>query len=133
MFFSRLNIKVPLTSYRSCRIYASMFYSTMTFFSYKNVKSHKGEPKSTFLPSSLAFVCVEHPRFFPNLTQACKTISAEIRRHTNAEKRFVQEAIHFLSEGVIELSSPPWRVQVPVLANENHKKRVVVDYNQTIS
>ena len=38
-----------------------------------------------------------------------------------------------MEDDIIELSSSPWRAQVLVTANENHKKRMVVDYSQTIN
>ena len=38
-----------------------------------------------------------------------------------------------LSEGIIEPSNSPWRAQVVVTVNENHKKRMVIDYSQTIN
>ncbi|XP_076062435.1 uncharacterized protein LOC143037767 [Oratosquilla oratoria] len=38
-----------------------------------------------------------------------------------------------LHDGVIEESTSPWRVQVLVVLNECHGKRLVVDYGQTIN
>ena len=38
-----------------------------------------------------------------------------------------------LNDGIIEPSLSPWRAQVLVTNNENHKKRMVVDYSQTIN
>ena len=38
-----------------------------------------------------------------------------------------------LREGVIEESNSPWRAQIIVVANERHRKRLVVDYSQTIN
>nr|VZI48276.1 unnamed protein product [Spirometra erinaceieuropaei] len=50
------------------------------------------------------------------------------------DEKFIREEIRrLLSEGVIEHSLSPWRAQVLVVANENHKKRMVVDYSQTIN
>ena len=38
-----------------------------------------------------------------------------------------------LKEGIIESSVSPWRAEVLVTSNENHKKRIVVDYSDTIN
>ena len=38
-----------------------------------------------------------------------------------------------LKEGIIEPSNSPWRAQVVVTKEGNHKKRLVVDYSQTIN
>ena len=38
-----------------------------------------------------------------------------------------------LKEGIIEPSNSPWQDQVVVTRNENHKKRLVIDYSQTIN
>ena len=38
-----------------------------------------------------------------------------------------------LKEGIIEPSQSPWRAQTLVVSPENHKKRLVVDYSQTIN
>ena len=34
---------------------------------------------------------------------------------------------------IIEPSTSPWRAQVLVTSNENHKKRMCIDYSQTIN
>ena len=38
-----------------------------------------------------------------------------------------------LKEGIMEPSQSPWRAQILVVSPENHKKRLVVDYSQTIN
>ena len=43
------------------------------------------------------------------------------------------EVKRLLKENIIEPSKSPWRAQVLITTNENHKKRMVVDYSQTIS
>ena len=40
---------------------------------------------------------------------------------------------HHLKEGIIEPSLSPWRAQVLVTKGERHKRRMVVDYSQTIN
>ena len=43
------------------------------------------------------------------------------------------EVKRLLKENIIEPSKSPWRAQVQITTNENHKKRMVVDYSQTIN
>ena len=43
------------------------------------------------------------------------------------------EVKRLLKENIIEPSKSPWRAQVLITTNENHKKRMVVDYSQTIN
>ena len=38
-----------------------------------------------------------------------------------------------LNEGIIEPSNSPWRAQVVVTKNKEHKKRMAIDYSQTIN
>ena len=50
------------------------------------------------------------------------------------DKAFISTEIDkLLDEGIIELSDSPWRAQVVVTRNENHKKRLVIDYSETIN
>ncbi len=41
--------------------------------------------------------------------------------------------VRLLAEGIMEPSNSPWRAQVVVTHNENHKTRMVIDYSQTIN
>ena len=43
------------------------------------------------------------------------------------------EVKRLLKENIIEPSKSPWRAPVLITTNENHKKRMVVDYSQTIN
>ena len=38
-----------------------------------------------------------------------------------------------MKEGIIEPSTSPWRAQVVVTKDDNHKKRLVVGYSETIN
>ena len=42
------------------------------------------------------------------------------------------EVKRLLREGIREPSRSPWRAQVVVITDENHKKRLAIDYSQTI-
>ena len=50
------------------------------------------------------------------------------------DKQFIESQItSLLQDNIIEPSNSPWRAQVLVTTNERHKKRMVVDYSQTIN
>ena len=77
---------------------------------------------------------VPPPSLFSNLTEDCKPVAVRSRHHSVADKKFISsEVSKLLKEGVIEPSNSPWRAQVLVTSNENHKKRMVIDYSQTIN
>ena len=74
------------------------------------------------------------PSLFVNLSPDCKPIATKSRRYSVAEQRFIDSEIgRMLSEEIIETSTSPWRAQLVVVANERHRKRLVVDYSQTIN
>ena len=82
-------------------------------------------------PTSAA---VPPPSLFANLTEDCKPVAVRSRHHSHADQKFISsEVSRLLKEGVIEPSISPWRAQVLVTSNENHKKRMVIDYSQTIN
>ena len=55
------------------------------------------------------------------------------RRYTTPDAQFIESEVQrLLAEGIIEPSRSPWRAQAVVTANGN-KKRLVIDYSQTIN
>lgn len=77
---------------------------------------------------------VESPALFANLDAQCKPIATKSRRHSKQDNKFISSEIEqLLRNGIIEKSNSPWRAQVLVTTNENHKRRMVVDYSQTIN
>ena len=77
---------------------------------------------------------MEPPELFANLTADCHPIATKSRRYSHDDRKFIDaEAQRLLKEGIIESSNSPWRAQVVVTRNENHKKRLVIDYLQTIN
>jgi len=77
---------------------------------------------------------VESPALFANLDAQCRPIATKSRRHSKEDEKFISSEIEqLLRNGIIEKSNSPWRAQVLVTTNENHKRRMVVDYSQTIN
>ncbi|XP_068231900.1 uncharacterized protein [Palaemon carinicauda] len=84
----------------------------------------------------LATADIDEPSLFPNLPQQCKPIAVKSRRYSQDDQLFVKDQIsHLLSEGIIEPSISPWRAQVVVVKDplDRHKKRLCIDYSQTIN
>jgi hypothetical protein len=77
---------------------------------------------------------IEPPRLFKNLASNCKPIAVKLRHYSEEDYKFIKDEItKLLNENVIEESMSPWRAQVLVTKTENHKKRLVIDYSQTIN
>lgn len=83
---------------------------------------------------SLAFLKIDPPTIFSNLSADCRPIATKSRRFSPEDRHFISTEIkNLLSNNIIEESNSPWRAQVLVTKNETHKKRMVVDYSQTIN
>ena len=77
---------------------------------------------------------VNPPPLFTHLSDNIKPVSTKSRHYTQSDKKFIkEETTRLLNEGIIEQSVSPWRAQVLVTSNENHKKRMVIDYSDTIN
>ena len=77
---------------------------------------------------------LETQRLFKNLDPGIKPIATRSRRFNDYDKLFIKEEVRkLLNDGVIEPSYSPWRAQVLVTKNERHKRRMVIDYSQTVN
>ena len=77
---------------------------------------------------------VKSPRLFNNLDPNVKPIATNSRRFNEADQSFIKEEVRkLLAECIIEPSYSPWRAQVLVTKDERHKRRMVVDYSQTVN
>jgi transposase InsO family protein len=76
---------------------------------------------------------IDPPSLFSDLSPDCTPIQTKSRRHSEADEDFIdKEVARLLLEGVIVPSRSPWRAQVLVVP-QGDKKRLVVDYAQTIN
>lgn len=90
--------------------------------------------KPPFTVCGLAAAGVKPPPLFQHMAPNCKPITTKSRRHSVPDESFIQSEVkRLLDNKIIEPSRSPWRAQVLVTTNENHKKRMVVDYSQTIN
>ncbi|XP_012562704.1 uncharacterized protein LOC101238699 [Hydra vulgaris] len=88
-------------------------------------------PPITF--AALITMKTEPPELFANLTQDCRPIATRSRNYSQRDKEFIKPEIHRLTQAAtIEPSNSPWRAQVLVV-NEKTKRRMVVDYSETIN
>ncbi|XP_068238623.1 uncharacterized protein [Palaemon carinicauda] len=93
-----------------------------------------GGARPTLKICGLAAVKLVAPALFSNLTADCRPITAKSRHYSQADKEFVKTEIgRMLQEGIIRPSQSPWRAQVLITAGHNRRKRMVIDYSQTIS
>ena len=77
---------------------------------------------------------ISPPSLFSNLTSDCQPIAIKSRRYSESDKKFIDtETRKLLENNIIRPSKSPWRAQVLVTSGENHKRRMVVDYSQTIN
>ena len=79
---------------------------------------------------------VDPPALFKNLSKDAKPIATKSRFFNKDDRAFIQNQISFLlKEGRIQRSDSPWRAQVLIVKDElqRHKKRMCIDYSQTIN
>ena len=63
-----------------------------------------------------------------------KPIATKSRKYNSTDRTFIESEVQrLLKEGIIEPSNYPWRAQVLVTTNENHRKRMVIDSCETIN
>ena len=93
-----------------------------------------GGQRGTLTLCGLSSIKVKSPSLFSNLAANCKPIATKSRRHSPEDENFILSEINrLLSDGIIETSNSPWRAQVLVTKNSSHKRRMVIDYSQTIN
>ena len=78
---------------------------------------------------------VDPPPLFENLSKNIKPIVTKSRRYRPADSSFIKDEItRMIKADIIEPSISPWRAQVLVTSDSvTHKKRLVVDYGDTIN
>ena len=79
---------------------------------------------------------VDPPTLFKNITDDVKPIATKSRFFTKDDRAFIQDQISSLLEaGLIKRSDSSWRAQVMITRDEfkRHKKRMCIDYSQTVN
>ena len=82
----------------------------------------------------LGVLNVDPPQLFGNLTADCHPITTKSRRYCLEDRTFIEKEVQrLLKEGIIEQSTSPWRAQVVVVKDETRKKRLAIDYSETVN
>ena len=81
---------------------------------------------------------MEETSLFPNILPNHKPIAVKSRHFNKEDQSFINKEIQkLLSEGIIEENVSPWQAQLVVVKESTKqpqkKKRVCVDYSQTIN
>ena len=102
---------------------------------HRSVNIHFGGEKPTLHLGELRIVKNPTPvSLFKHLSNDCRPIATKSRHYSNADQSFISSEIQrLLKEDSIERSSSPWRAQPLIVTQENHKKRMVIDYCLTIN
>ena len=73
-------------------------------------------------------------RLFRNRIPGCLPIATKSRRFNNDDLQFIHNKVSkLLNDNIIEPSYSSYRAQVLVTKDERHKRRMVVNYSQTIN
>ena len=102
---------------------------------HQSVSIHFGGAKSPLQLGALKpLKVISKPHLFEFMSADCHPIAAKSRRYSSADLAFIKNEVRkLLAENIIEPSNSPWRSQVVVTRNENHKKRMCIDYSQTVN
>ena len=74
------------------------------------------------------------PPLFEHLQSGFHPVTTKSRVYSKEDFEFISTEVNkLLADGIIEPSRSPWRAQVLVTSSPNHKKRLVIDYSQTIN
>ena len=77
---------------------------------------------------------IEPPSVFRNLSKDVRPIATKSRHFNKYDRAFIAEQISALLQGgLIRRSYSPWRAQIVMVKGEHQKKRMCIDYSQTIN
>ena len=77
---------------------------------------------------------VEYPQLFSHMLSTCKLIVVKTRKFSAADQKLIRiKTKRLLQEGRIEKSNLPWRAQPLIVDDGNDKKRMCIDFSQTVN
>jgi predicted aspartyl protease len=92
-----------------------------------------GGSKPTLEICAVACANIEPVSLFEHLNPNCRPIAVKSRRYSIEDEKFIATEIEqMLKDGIIEESKSPWRAQ-PLVVQGTHRKRLVIDFSQTIN
>ena len=102
---------------------------------HQNVNIHLGRPLPTLHLVTLAAVKTLNPaQLFQHLKSKYRLIALKSRWYSRSDSVFISNEVkRLLKVGLIEPRNSSWRAQPLVVTQENHKRRMVIDYSQTVN
>ena len=102
---------------------------------HQSINFNFGGPKTSLELGGLKPIKdVEPVKLFELMSPNCEPVAVRRRNYSKADQSFISDQVsQLLEDDLIEPSTSPWRAQVVAVKNENHKKRMCVDYCQTIN
>ena len=77
---------------------------------------------------------ISQVRLFKHMTPDCKPIAAKSRKYSNVARKLIDDQVtQLLKDAIIKASKLSWGAQSAIAKSENHKKRICVDYSQTVN
>ena len=103
-------------------------------FRHKNVKILFGGEIPTLHLVLQAIKTSTPVKLFEHLKENTQPVATKPIRYLQADTEFISSEVkRLLNDDLIEPSSSPWRAQPLVVTQVNHKKRMVIDYSQTVN
>ena len=102
---------------------------------HKNINIQLGGTKPALHLGALQPIKTSTPvKLFEHLKENCTPIATKERRYSIRDKKFISAEVRpLLSKDLIEQSNSQWQAQPFMITPENHRKRLVIDYSQTIN
>ena len=102
---------------------------------YNNVTFRfNGKLPNLVISSIMPTAQVEYPQLFSHMLPTCKPIAVKTRKFSAADQELIRIDIkRLLQEGRIEKSNSPWRAQPLIVDHGNDKKRMCIDFSQTVN
>lgn len=101
---------------------------------HESVQLNYGGDLPPLVICGLGVLKIDPPELFGNLTADCHPVASKSRRYSTEDREFIENEVQrLLKEEIIEPSNSPWRAQVVVVKGESRKKRLAIDYSETIN
>ena len=102
---------------------------------HKNVKIHFGGEIPTLHLGALQAIKTSTPiKLLEHLRENTQLVATKPRRYSQTDTEFISSQVkRLLNDDFIEPSSSPWRARALVVTQVNHKKKIIIDYSQTVN
>nr|XP_026689430.1 uncharacterized protein zf(cchc)-8 isoform X4 [Ciona intestinalis] len=84
--------------------------------------------------AALSAAKVSPPRLFEFMDRHAQPYASRSRQYSREDQAFIRSEVQrLIASDIIEASRSPWRAQVLVVKESTKKKRMVIDYSQTVN